>query len=97
MLRCSLQERIAGYYHAVQPGLGLCESCPGSGIVCSRTDSPGLVTIPSGEPLFLAPEAAPPAIPPVPDALPDLIREVGVDLLEVADRVRTSSRSARLP
>jgi hypothetical protein len=53
-------------------------------------DAAGLVTVPSGEPLFLELRKQHQlAIPPDPDALPDLIREVGVDLLEVADRVRT--------
>jgi hypothetical protein len=50
----------------------------------------GLVTIPSGEPLFIELQKHHQlTIPSDPDALMDLIREVGVDLLEVADRVRT--------
>ena len=50
----------------------------------------GLLTVPSGELLLLEPRKHHQlAIPSDPDALSDLIREAGVDLLEVADRVRT--------
>jgi len=49
----------------------------------------GLVTVPSGEPLLLeVRERHQLVIPADPAALLDLIREVGVDLLEVADRIR---------
>ena len=48
----------------------------------------GLVTVPSSEPLFLELRKHHQlVIPSDPDALLDLIREVSVDLLEVADRV----------
>ena len=50
----------------------------------------GLLTVPSGEPLLLELQKHHQlAIPSDPDALSDLIREAGVDLLEIADRVRT--------
>jgi hypothetical protein len=49
----------------------------------------GLVTLPSGEPLFLELRKHHQlTLPSDPDALLDLIREVSVDLLEVADRVK---------
>jgi hypothetical protein len=53
-------------------------------------DGAGLVTVPSGEPLFLElRERHHLVIPSDPEAVFDLVREVGVDLLEVADRVHT--------
>ena len=49
----------------------------------------GLVTVPSGEPLLSeVRDRHQLVIPADPDALSELIREVGVDLLEVADRIR---------
>jgi hypothetical protein len=50
----------------------------------------GLVTVPAGQPLFNEIQKRHQlVIPQDPEALPDLIKEVGVDLLEVADRVTT--------
>ncbi len=70
-------------------------SLPGGDSFVTVPGSAGLVVIPAAAPL-LAEIAGRQrlVVPPDATALPDLIREVGVDLLEIADRVTTVTGTA---